>query len=63
VSAADAPGRYQYSTFLGAAERWVWSGPSDESVYLFNDTRGSTEKMLNFADAVGSRYTLSLERA
>ncbi|MET3134352.1 hypothetical protein AAKU55_004648 [Oxalobacteraceae bacterium GrIS 1.11] len=60
VTAAGTPGWNKYSAFLGAGERWIWSSPNDESVYLFDETRGSTEKMVNFADPVGSRYAFTL---
>lgn len=48
-----------YSSFLGTAARKVWTQDGSESVYVLNDTTNTAEKLVNFADPVGTNYNFS----
>jgi hypothetical protein len=60
LTPSNAAGWTQYSEFLGAGERFVWTSASSEAVYLFNDSRSVAEKLVNFADPVGTNYSFNL---
>lgn len=54
-------GWQKFSSFLGAGERWVWTQAGSEVVYLYNSERRANEKLVNFADAVGKRYSVKVD--
>lgn len=60
LTASNVAGWIKYSEFLGAGERFVWTSTANEAVYLFNEEKNSSEKLVNFADPVGTRYTFNL---
>lgn len=60
LTASNVTGWIKYSEFLGSGERFVWTSPANEAVYLFNQEKRSSEKLVNFADPVGTRYSFTL---
>lgn len=60
LTASNVTGWIKYSEFLGAGERFVWTSTANEAVYLFNQDTSTSEKLVNFADPVGTRYTFNL---
>lgn len=49
----------KYSDFLGTGARKVWAQEGSESVYVLNETTNTAEKLVNFADPVGTGYSFS----
>ena len=60
VSAAKNAGWLTYSEFLGEGEQAVWTSAGNETVYVFNPRKNVSEKFVNFADKVGSKYVFSV---
>lgn len=60
IVAKGNSGWNKYSQFLSEGERWVWTTPVNESVYLFNEESRQSEKMVDFADPVGTNYNFKL---
>jgi hypothetical protein len=60
VSPTTTAGWNKYSDFLGTGARKVWTTSVNESVYLFNEANNTAEKMVDFADPVGTKYTFAL---
>lgn len=49
----------KYSNFLGTGARKVWAQDGSEAVYVLNESTNTAEKLVNFADPVGSSYNFS----
>jgi Intracellular proteinase inhibitor len=60
VSATSSPGWKKYSDFMNNGDKFIWTNPGNESVFLFNGNTSRAEKMVNFADPVGTKYSFSL---
>lgn len=59
----NATGNYgwkKYANFLGAGERWIWTTEGSQAVYLFDEERQQTQKMVDFSDPVGRNYNFTL---
>jgi hypothetical protein len=60
IAETATAGWNKYSEFLGGGERLVYTKNGTESVYIYNDAAGVSEKLINFADPVGSKYAFQL---
>ena len=63
VQVVDAygDGWQKFSQFLGRGERWLWTRADSEVIYVYNNERRANEKLVNFADPVGKRYSVTLD--
>ncbi|MDK2124431.1 BsuPI-related putative proteinase inhibitor [Parachitinimonas caeni] len=47
----------KYSDFAGTGERWIWADPNGESIFTRVERTNQSAKIVDFNDAVGTRYT------